>query len=257
MRNARRAYIVVRALDAAGNASGPSNEVVAIPHLIVGWANLQWPPTLNHTISAVNRTDNVYGQVWIDGVTNQPGATPGLVAQLGFGPDGSDPSGNTGWTWVDASFNTDAGNNDEFVASLLPDTTGVFDYAYRYSVTDGRDWIYADLDGIGNGYSPDQAGYADRQLERRHDRAGDARRPPHGVGLARRDRARLGCRDGRSDPLRLRGAPERDERRSVHDDRDDDCGVLQRHRGHRGPDILLRRSLGGHVVQSVRPLELR
>ena len=57
-----------------------------------------------------------------------------------------------------ARFNTDAGNNDEFVASLQPDTTGVFDYAYRYTVTDGRDWIYADLDGIGNGYSPDQAG---------------------------------------------------------------------------------------------------
>ena len=156
--NARRSYIVVRARDTAGNASDRSNEVVGLPHLTVGWANLQWPPTMTHTISAVNRTDNVYGQVWIDGVTSQPGATPGLIAQLGFGPDGSDPAGNRAWSWVAAAFNTDAGNNDEFVASLQPDTTGVFDYAYRYSVTDGRDWIYADLDGIGNGYSPDQAG---------------------------------------------------------------------------------------------------
>ena len=55
--------------------------------------------------------------------------------------------------WVDASFNVDAGNNDEFVASLLPETAGTFDYAYRYSTTNGRDWTYADLDGIGNGYS--------------------------------------------------------------------------------------------------------
>ena len=92
--NARRYYIVVRARDAAGNASDPSNEVIGLPHLTIGWANLQWPPTLTHTIRAIDRTDNVYGQVWIDGVTSQPGATPGLLAQLGFGPDGSHPAGN-------------------------------------------------------------------------------------------------------------------------------------------------------------------
>ncbi len=185
--NARRAYIVVRALDAPGNASGPSNEVVAVPHLIVGWANLQWPPTLTHTISAVNRTDNVYGQVWIDGATSQPGPTPGLIAQLGFGPDGSDPAGNPAWSWVAAAFNTDAGNNDEFVASLQPDTTGTFDYAYRYTVTDGRDWIYADLDGIANGVLARPGGFADGQPERRHSARRRARptstpRRPHPPG---------------------------------------------------------------------------
>jgi len=40
----------------------------------------------------------------------------------------------------------------------LPSSTGPFDYAYRYSTTNGRDWIYADLDGISNGYSAAQAG---------------------------------------------------------------------------------------------------
>jgi glycosidase len=156
--NARTYYVVVRALDAAGNASGPSNEVHGVPHLVIGWANLQYPPTMTHTVSAIDRTDKVYGQVWIDGQTNQPGATPSLVARLGFGPNGSNPDGNAGWQWVDATFNTDAGNNDEFVASLQPEAPGEYDYAYRYSVTAGRDWVYADLDGIGNGYSPAQAG---------------------------------------------------------------------------------------------------
>jgi fibronectin type 3 domain-containing protein len=151
-------HYVVQAHGALGNASGTSNEVSAVPHYLIGWANLQWPPSMTHTISAVNRTENAYGQVWIDGVTNQPGATPNLRAQLGFGPDGSDPDGNADWSWVDASFNGDRGNNDEFVASLLPDEVGTFDYAYRYTVTSGRDWVYADLDGIGNGYSPSQAG---------------------------------------------------------------------------------------------------
>jgi len=41
---------------------------------------------------------------------------------------------------------------------VLPESVGAFDYAYRYSTTGGRDWVYADLDGIGNGYSPANAG---------------------------------------------------------------------------------------------------
>ncbi|NJM42282.1 MAG: alpha-amylase, partial [Anaerolineae bacterium] len=96
--------------------------------------------------------------VWIDGVTNAPGKTDGLTAQLGYGPDGGDPASSSAWTWVDAAFNTDAGNNDEFKASLLPEVPGSYDYAYRYSTTNGREWAYADLDGIGNGYSVGQAG---------------------------------------------------------------------------------------------------
>ena len=153
--NALDHYFVVRALDGPGNASAPSNEVAALPHLEIGWANLQWPPSMTHVISATDRTDDVFGQVWIEGVTNRPGPTEGLRAQLGQGPDGSDPAG-AGWTWVEARFNVDAGNNDEFVGSLLPEAVGTFDYAYRYSTTNGRDWVYADLDGIP--YSSAQAG---------------------------------------------------------------------------------------------------
>ena len=158
LRNGQTYYYVVTALDSVGNESAYSNEVSALPHFTIGWANLQWPPSMIHTISVVDRTDNVYGQVWIDGVTNQPGATESLRAQLGFGPDGSDPDGNSDWVWVDATFNADVDNNDEFVASMLPESVGTFDYVYRYSTTNGRDWVYADLDGIGNGYSPAQAG---------------------------------------------------------------------------------------------------
>jgi hypothetical protein len=102
---------------------------------------------MTHTISAVNRTANVYGQVWIDGETSQPGPTPTLRAQLGFGPAGTNPATSVDWTWVDAAFNVQAGNNDEFVASLLPEAVGTFDYVYRYSVTNGTSWLYADLNG--------------------------------------------------------------------------------------------------------------
>ena len=157
--NGKNYYYVVTSFDLVGNESGHSNEAVALPHVTIGWANLQWPPSMNHTLSATNRTDNAYGQVWIDGVTGQPGATPGLLAQLGFGLEGSNPDGNANWSWSDASFNTDAGNNDEFMASLLPDAPGTFDYVYRYSTTNGRDWLYADLNGpITNGNLPPNPG---------------------------------------------------------------------------------------------------
>ena len=145
--NAKSYFYTVKALDKYGNESAAASEVSALPHLTIGWANTQWPPVITHTISVITPTDTIYGQVFIDGVTNKPGPTSGLMAQLGFGPVGTNPAGNAAWQWVDATFNTDAGNNDEFKASLLPDSTGTFAYVYRYSTTHGRDWLYADLSG--------------------------------------------------------------------------------------------------------------
>jgi len=156
--NGRLYYYVVTAVDAAGNESERSNEVQALPHLIIGWANLQWPHSIVHTISALTPTEDIYGQVWIDGHTDQPGPTEGLIAQVGYGPDGSYPDGNPDWIWLETEFNVDAGNNDEFKGRLLPEAVGVYDYAYRYSTTSGYDWLYADRDGTGNGYDPTQAG---------------------------------------------------------------------------------------------------
>nr|MBA2769583.1 alpha-amylase [Sporichthyaceae bacterium] len=151
-------HYAVEAIDGRELRSTFSDEVVGIPHLEIDWANLQWPPSIAHTISTTTRTPEVYGQVYIPGATSDPGATPSLRAQLGWGPDGSEPAAAAGWRWVEATFNTDAGNNDEFKASLLPDQMGTFDYAYRYTTTNGVEWLYADLDGTGNGYQTDQAG---------------------------------------------------------------------------------------------------
>lgn len=147
LRNGQLFYYIATALDSAGNESGYSNQANGLPHYVIGWANLQWPPTMTHTISASQSTDTAYGQVWIDGVTSMPGATPGLMAQLGYGPAGSNPADNPAWVWTDAVFNVDAGNNDEFKASMLPEAVGAFDYLYRYTTTGGRDWLYADQNG--------------------------------------------------------------------------------------------------------------
>lgn len=153
----QRYYYMVKSHNGVtGLLSEASNEVTALPHYTIGWANLQWPPSITITIGQT--TENIYGQVWIDGVTSLPGATPGLTAQAGFGPDGSDPDGNAAWTWVEAAFNGQAGSNDEFKAALTPESTGAFDYAYRYSTDGGLSWVYADTTGTGDGYSPADAG---------------------------------------------------------------------------------------------------
>ena len=80
-------YVVVTATDAAGNAGALSNEVdgPAAPTPSAGRTS-SGRPTMTHTISAVNRTDTAYGQVWIDGVTSQPGATPGAARPAGLRP---------------------------------------------------------------------------------------------------------------------------------------------------------------------------
>ena len=89
----------------------------------------------------------VYGQVWIDGVTSLPGATPGLSAQLGFGPVDSTPDET--WSWFDASFNVDAGNNDEYGVTLaLWIPVGDYHYTYRYRMDGDPAWYYAVERGV-------------------------------------------------------------------------------------------------------------
>jgi glycosidase len=137
-------YYVATAVDASGNESVYSNEAAALPHASIDWANLQWPPEITHTIG-ITPTADIYGQVYISGVTSAPGATAGLLAQVGYGPTTTAPSS---WThWVNTTFNGQAGDNDEFKGQFLPEMTGEFYYAYRYSTTGGRDWFYADRSG--------------------------------------------------------------------------------------------------------------
>jgi glycosidase/fibronectin type 3 domain-containing protein len=136
-------YYVVRALDAAGNESDASNEVEALPHYVIGWGDLQWPFSGEYTLST-SAGLVVYGQVWIDGVTSLPGPAPSLVAELGWGAQGTAPST---WAWKDAAFNVDSGQNDEYVATFNPDAAGTYEYGYRYSTTAGRDWTYGSTHG--------------------------------------------------------------------------------------------------------------
>ena len=104
----------------------------------IGWGNLQWPFSIQ--ITAGDTTEFIYGQVWMDGVTNQPGQGAGITAEVGYGPQGSTPDST--WTWVAADYNTDVGNNDEYKQTLTVNTVGNYDYTYRYQYIGDPDWYY-------------------------------------------------------------------------------------------------------------------
>src|SRR5262249_37484203 len=97
----------------------------------------------------------IYAQVYKAGVTNMTGSGLGIKGQLGLG-DASADAGT--WRWMDATFNTDQGNNDEYMAAL-PTTgpVGTMKFAYRFNFNGGP-YVYCDADGLDNGFSIDQCG---------------------------------------------------------------------------------------------------
>lgn len=105
----------------------------------IDWGNLQYPLSTSATVNTP--TENIYGQVWVEGVTEAEGAAPGLTAELGYGAVDSDPAAG-GWNWTTASFNTDSENNDEYMAALTIADEGNYHYTYRYSIN-GGEWYYA------------------------------------------------------------------------------------------------------------------
>ena len=115
-------------------------------NVVVGWAILQWPPSI--TINLGQSTGNIYGRLYISNVTNPAGEGRGIRAQVGYG-NSTDPAT---WTWFPMTYNTDDGNNDEFMGAFIPTASGVYSYAVRFDGNWGAGnpnagWIYGDIDG--------------------------------------------------------------------------------------------------------------
>jgi glycosidase len=143
--NGRRYYYVVKAVDGAGNEGQPSPEATATPAFPVGYAVLQWPPTINHTVGAAPTTP-IYGRAFVAGITDVNGDPALIRAEVGFGPNGSSPASWTGWRPM--AFNAQAGNIYEYQGTLRPEQAGNFDLLVRFSTDGGLTWAYGDLDGF-------------------------------------------------------------------------------------------------------------
>ena len=133
-----------RYCDSAGDAvyspaSQATLSVVPAP-LTVGWCDLQFPAAT--TAHAGQDAGPVFGQVYKQGVTDRAGQGPDILAQLGVGPPGADPTrSDGGFAWTAASYDGDRGNNDEYAAALVaPADAGSYAYYFRFSEDDGRVW---------------------------------------------------------------------------------------------------------------------
>ncbi len=137
-------YYVVRALDSLGNEGTMSNEANATPAFPIGYAVLQWPKTINQAITANYTT--VYGQIYVQGLTDSAGDPGSILAQLGFGVTGSDPGT---WAWYPMMYNPGhtGDNNYEYQGGIRADAVGTYDYLVRFSDDGGRSWVYGDQDG--------------------------------------------------------------------------------------------------------------
>jgi hypothetical protein len=112
---------------------------------------LQWPPAITGAAGVIS--EPIYGRIYEAGLTDvTAGEAPGILAEVGYGPDGTDPSSSNAWTWVRAVFNVEYGNDDEYVQSLVISTPGTYRYTYRWSLDGGVSFSYGDLDGAG--YNP-------------------------------------------------------------------------------------------------------
>ncbi|MCR9163314.1 MAG: lamin tail domain-containing protein [Nannocystaceae bacterium] len=145
---------------------GAANDLCPQP-VVVDFCRLQFPNVINEDAGA---TLPVYGRVFEAGITdvsagNDP--APGFGGQLGYGPDGTDPAVDGGWTWIDAVPNpgwdgTAAGepNNDEYQVDFTVPAPGEYDYAFRFTADDGLSYLYCDgLDaGSSDGYQIENAG---------------------------------------------------------------------------------------------------
>jgi hypothetical protein len=126
--------------------------------LEIGYCVLQFPQSTS--TSPGEATENIFGRVYVENCSEGDARCEQVSAELGWGPTDADPSTTPdSFDWSNAAYNPDytETDNDEYQATITPDTEGDFAYVYRVRVDDG-DWTYCDLDGSTNDFSTDQMG---------------------------------------------------------------------------------------------------
>ena len=134
--NGTHYFYRVEAIGATGLRSPATTSVKLTPHAIVQSVVVEQPLTLQHTLSAVEPSQETRAAVFVPSLTESTGKAPGLLVQAGWAPAGSDV-----FTWVDGEYVADnQGGGDILAARLLPDTVGEYVFKWRASSTGGREW---------------------------------------------------------------------------------------------------------------------
>ncbi len=130
--------------------------VTDTPVQTVDWCVFQHPVAAQNMVAGVASTD-LYGRVYVSGVTDGAGQGAGVTAQFGYGPDGTDPAA-AGWSWSTGAYYISVDGlvpgglaNDEYTGTLTIPTAGEYRLAVRFSRDGGASWTYCDQDGSLNG----------------------------------------------------------------------------------------------------------
>jgi hypothetical protein len=127
------------------------------------FCDIQFPQTTSASAGAPS--EQIFGQIFEAGRTDLTtgGPAPGILAELGYGPAGTDPRTSTAWIFHPVVFNVEAGlsnNNDEYGGTLTIPTSGTYAYVYRFSFDGGANVTYCDSgpDAGGDGGSGSNGG---------------------------------------------------------------------------------------------------
>lgn len=112
----------------------------------INWCNFHHP--FSDTIMQFHSI-SIYARVRIDSVTNQAGGIDSLIGWIGYNGENNNPKN---WeNWIPATFSSDIGNDDEYVAQLgttLP--PGTFYLASRFQYL-GGEYVYGGYSSTGGG----------------------------------------------------------------------------------------------------------
>ena len=114
---------------------------------LVNFANIQSPTTA--TILQ-GTSETIYARVYEPGFTEAAGANGAITAWIGYSTTNTNPN-TAGWTWVAATYNVQAGNDDEYQVSLgAALAPGTYYYASRFKKSVSSQFAYGGTAGIWN-----------------------------------------------------------------------------------------------------------
>ncbi|MCH9684980.1 MAG: hypothetical protein K0V04_26320 [Deltaproteobacteria bacterium] len=144
------------------SCGGPNN-------VSIDFCRLQFPTLIDE----FEGTDvEVFGRLFVAGLSDTSGGNdpaPSVIGFAGFGPDGTDPAVDPGWTWTAGFANPGYGpaspnyeaNNDEYTATIsVPSPPGNYDFAFRFTGDSAATFTYCDGGpaGSSDGYAAADAG---------------------------------------------------------------------------------------------------
>lgn len=126
--------------------SAPTATASTTAGATVDWCNVQWPNTTQNILEGVSL--DVYARVYEAGITNDVGQGANINAWVGYSATNQNPDTGS-WTWVAATYNADAVNDDEYKATLTGITPGAYYYASRFQIGTGL-FTYGGTGGVWN-----------------------------------------------------------------------------------------------------------